>query len=160
MSGPEIELARATRADIPFVMATERISGYEQFVGRWDLDQHEAAIADSSNAYFIGRHGGKPFGFVIVQNWASADGATLIKRIIVADTGRNLGRALLSQVVDTIFKQTQASRIWLNVYPDNIRAQKAYRALGFDFEQRDVNPTSSDASRRPMLMMVLSRPTR
>lgn len=158
MSGPEIELARATRADIPFVMATERIPGYEQFVGRWDVEQHETAIADSSNAYFIGRHGGTPFGFVIVQNWASADGATLIKRIIVADTGRNLGRVLLSQVIDTIFMQTQASRIWLNVYPDNIRAQKAYRALGFDFEERDVSPTSSDASRRPMLMMVLSRP--
>lgn len=36
MSGPAIELLRATRADIAFVMATERISGYENLVGRWD----------------------------------------------------------------------------------------------------------------------------
>ena len=41
-----LRLARGTPADIPFVMATERLPGYDDLVGRWDEARHHAALAD------------------------------------------------------------------------------------------------------------------
>ena len=79
-------------------------------------------------------------------------GATLIRRIIVADRGKKIGRELLSQVIDTIFAETAASRVWLNVFPHNERAQRAYGALGFRFEDR------AEAGESKSLLMVLQRP--
>ena len=146
-----LEIVRATEADIPFIMATERLPGNEGLVGRWEREEHQRALADGSNAYFVGVADAAPVGFVIVQHWASAGGATLIRRIIVADRGKKIGRELLSQVIDTIFAETAASRVWLNVFPHNERAQRAYGALGFRFED------SAEAGESKSLLMVLQR---
>ena len=155
MSDPAIEIVRATEADIPFIMATERLPGNEGFVGRWEREEHEQALADKSNAYFVGSAGGTPVGFVIVQHWASADRATLIRRIIVADTGKRLGRELLSCVIDATFAETDASWLWLNVHPHNERAQRAYSAIGFHFAQRAV--VFPEAGESKSLLMTLRR---
>jgi ribosomal protein S18 acetylase RimI-like enzyme len=154
MPAPAFEIVRATEADIPFIMATERLPGNEGLVGRWERDEHERALADRSNAYFVGRAGGTPIGFVIVQHWAADRGAALIKRIIVADRGKKIGRELLSKVIDAIFAETDASRVWLNVFPHNERAQKAYSALGFRFEDRAKFPETGQSK---SLLMVLQR---
>jgi RimJ/RimL family protein N-acetyltransferase len=147
-----LEIVRATEADIDFVMMTERLPGNDGLVGRWERGEHEQALADPGNAYFIGRTDGTPVGFVIVQHWASADRATLIRRIIVADRGKKIGRELLSKVIDTIFAETDASRVWLNVFPHNERAQRAYSALGFRFEER------AETGKSKSLLMALQRP--
>ena len=154
MSGPAIEIVRATEADIPFIMATERLPGNEGLVGRWEREEHELAIADAGNAYFVGIAERKPVGFVIVQHWASDNRATLIKRIIVADTGKRIGRELLSLVIDAIFRETDASSVWLNVRAHNTRAQASYRALGFRFEDRANFPPAAESK---MPVMVLQR---
>jgi ribosomal protein S18 acetylase RimI-like enzyme len=149
-----VEIVRASQADIPFIMATERTAGYEGLVGRWEQERHERELGDAGNAYFIGLAEGKPVGFVIVQHWGSTSGATLIKRIAVADTGKKIGRELLSQVIATILAETGAQRIWLDVRPHNVRAQRSYSALGFQIETREGSdfPGSSE-----MLLMVLRR---
>lgn len=149
-----MKIVRATEIDIPFVMATERLPGNEGLVGRWERDEHDRAFADPSNAYFVGLIGGKPVGFVIVQHWASDNGGTLIRRIVVADKAQKIGRELLSNVIDAIFAETHASWVWLNVFPHNERAQRAYSAIGFRFEDRAGYPGSGgDKS----LLMVLQR---
>ena len=155
MSGQAVEIVRATEADIAFVMATERLPGNEGLVGRWEREEHERALADKSNAYFVGSVDGTPVGFVIVQHWASAKRATLIRRIIVADPGRKLERALLSGVIDVTFAETDASWLWLDVRPYNERAQRSYGAIGFHFAQRAVVfPEDGD---NKMLLMTLQR---
>jgi RimJ/RimL family protein N-acetyltransferase len=152
VSASAVAIVRATEADIPFIMATERLPGNEGLVGRWEREEHARALADPSNAYFVGVADGTPVGFVIVQHWASPERATLIRRIIVADRGKKIGRELLSRVIDTIFAETDASRVWLNVFPHNERAQRAYGALGFRFEER------AEAGESKSLLMVLQRP--
>src|SRR5689334_9480121 len=101
-----MQIARASTADIPFVMATERLPGNEGLVGRFEQNEHEVALADRSNAYFIGSIAGKPVGFVIVQRWASETRRTLIRRVIAAETGNRIGRELLSKVIDVILAET------------------------------------------------------
>jgi RimJ/RimL family protein N-acetyltransferase len=127
----DITIARASKDDVPFIMTTEQMDGYDAFVGRWDAAQHLAALDDDHYAYFLARDAGRPVGFTIVRDWASPERATCVKRIIASSPGNGIGRRLLRAVVDTIFSDTHAHRVWLGVFPENARARRTYEAIGF-----------------------------
>ena len=129
-----LKFDRASKTDLPFIMATERTSGYEALVGRWDEARHLAAIDDDHYAYFLASDGAAPVGFSIVRDWASPERVTCVKRIAVSSPGRGVGRRLLHAVVDAIFRDTNAHRVWLGVFPENERARRAYEAVGFKAE--------------------------
>jgi diamine N-acetyltransferase len=130
----ELEVARASAADLPFIMATERMDGYEALVGRWDQARHLAAMNDRSYAYFLARDTENPVGFAIVRDWASRERVTYVQRIAVARPGDGVGRQLLSAVVGAIFRETDAHRVWLGLFPENERARRAYQSVGFKAE--------------------------
>jgi RimJ/RimL family protein N-acetyltransferase len=153
-----VELVRATEHDIPFVMATERLAGYEALVGRWNEAQHRSALADPRYRYFLAHLDSESIGFAIVRDWASPEQATLIKRIAVARPGRGHGRAFLTKLVDHIFQQTDAYRIWLGVFPDNIRACRAYAAVGFQAEGIARGSAFFGGVHRDELVMAFLRP--
>jgi RimJ/RimL family protein N-acetyltransferase len=124
---PRIELVSGDRSLISFIMASERRPGYEALVGRWDEARHGAALADGRHAYFVGRQvesggTGAPVGFAILRDWHSPEKVTLLKRIAVTHPGRGHGRALLSKVVAKVFEETDAWRLWLGVFPENLPA--------------------------------------
>lgn len=127
-------VTRARPEDLEFVLATERLPGYERVVGRWEAEVHRAAIADPSHAYFVARQGVEPAGFAILRGWNSPERVTLLKRIAVAAPGGGVGAALLGAIVERVFAETAAHRLWLGVYPDNLRARRAYEAAGFRAE--------------------------
>jgi diamine N-acetyltransferase len=155
---PSLSIARADESAIPFVMATERTAGFEALVGRWDEAQHRAALADGRHAYFVGRDGAEPIGFVIVRDWAVPERVTLIKRICVSSPDLGHGRALLTQVVDAVFKETHAWRVWLGVFPDNTRARRAYEAVGFRAEGIARGSAFFGGVHRDELVMAVLRP--
>jgi diamine N-acetyltransferase len=129
-----LKIERASKTDLPFVMATERTEGYDTLVGRWDEARHLAAIDDDHYAYFLAGDCATPVGFSIVRDWASPERVTCVKRIAVSSPGKGLGRWLLRAVVGVIFRDTDAHRVWLGVFPENERARKAYEAVGFQAE--------------------------
>ena len=45
----------ASRSDIPTMMRIERGDGYARLVGRWDVEQHAAAIENKSCRYYLAR---------------------------------------------------------------------------------------------------------
>jgi len=156
--GVAANVARCDASDIPFIMATERIAGYESFVGRWDEAKHRAALADGRHAYFVARQNGEPIGFAILRDWASPERVALVKRIAVCDPGQGHGRALLKVVIDTTFNETDAWRLWLGVFPDNVRAQKSYAAVGFRPEGVARGSAFFGGVHRDELVMALLRP--
>ena len=127
---PSLTIARADASAIPFVMATERSAGFDQFVGRWEEAQHRTALADGRHVYFIGRDGTEPIGFVIVRDWGSPERATFIKRMAVVRLGPGYGRALLGQVVDAVFRETNAWRLWLSLLSRQHARAPRLRSLG------------------------------
>ena len=153
---PRIE--RASKTDLPFIMATERMEGYDDFVGRWDEARHLAALDDAHHAYFLARDGATPLGFAIVRDWASAERVTCVKRIAVANPGSGLGRQLLREVVDRIFRDTDAHRVWLGVFPENERALRAYEAVGFKAEGVARGNAFFGGIYRDELIMAILRP--
>lgn len=140
---------------IGFVMATERLAGYDQLVGRWNAAQHRAALTDGRHAYFVAHLNSEAIGFAIVRDWASPERVAHIKRIAVCRPGFGHGRSLLALLVERIFQETDASRIWLGVFPDNIRARRAYEAVGFQAEGVARGSAFFDGAHRDELVMAL-----
>ncbi len=153
-----MRLDRATSEDLAFIMATERLPGYDQLVGRWGEAQHGAALADSRYAYFVGRRGADSIGFAIVRDWASPERVAHIKRIAVCHPGRGDGTRLLGKLVETIFRDTDAYRISLGVFPENTRARRAYEAVGFMSEGLSRGSAFFGGEHRDELVMALLRP--
>jgi len=153
-----VKLDRGTADDIDFVMATERLAGYEQVVGRWDAARHRAALADGRHAYFVARVASQAVGFAIVRDWASPERVAHIKRIAVSRPGLRQGRSLRALLVERIFNDTEAFRIWLGVFPDNIRARRSYEAVGFQAEGIARGNAFFGGAHRDELVMALLRP--
>ena len=153
-----LSIVRGDASAIPFVMATERTEGFDQLVGRWEEAQHRAALADGPQAYFIGRDGTAPIGFVIVRDWAAPERVALVKRIAVTRPGNGHGQALLAAVVEAVFRDTNAWRVWLGVFPDNVRARRAYEAVGFKAEGIARGLAFFGGVHRDELIMAVLRP--
>jgi RimJ/RimL family protein N-acetyltransferase len=153
-----LNIIRGDESAVSFIMATERTAGFEQLVGRWDEKQHRAALTDGRHVYFIGQDGCEPIGFAIVRDWAAPERVTLVKRIAVCRPGAGHGRALLTRVVDAVFQETDAWRVWLGVFPENIRACRAYEAVGFRPEGIARGCAFFGGVHRDELIMALLRP--
>ena len=153
-----MQLIRPKIADIPFIMATERIAGYEHLVGRSDEGWHYAALSDARFAYFLAKQGDEPIGFAILRDWASAEQVTHIKRVAVARPGQGLGKLFLNAVVDAVFKQTKAYRLSLGLFPDNLRARRAYERVGFKPEGVSRGSAFFNGVNRDELIMSILRP--
>jgi diamine N-acetyltransferase len=143
---------------IPFIMVTERLPGFENLVGRWDEARHRSALADGGHAYFVARSGSEPIGFAILRDWDSPEHVTLVKRIAVSHPGRGYGRSLLSKVIACSFEETNAWRLWLGVFPENIRARRAYEGVGFKAEGIARGSAFFGGVYRDELIMALLRP--
>jgi RimJ/RimL family protein N-acetyltransferase len=154
----QIELRRGNLSDMPFIMATERLPGYDAVVGRWDETYHRDALADRHHAYFVGIAGTEPIGFAILRGWASPEQVTLLKRIAVTRPGAGVGRLMLAKLVDAVFEQTDAWRFWLGVFPENIRAQRAYAAVDFRPEGIARGSAFFGGVHRDELTMAILRP--
>lgn len=153
-----IQLDRATEADIPFIMATERMPGYGALVGRWDEAKHRAAMNDGRHAYFVGRRGNSPIGFLIIRDWNSPERVSLLKRIAVAEPGQGDGKALLRAALDAVFEQTQIHRLWIGVFPENERARRAYEAVGFVAEGVARGNAFFGGTHRDEMTLAILRP--
>lgn len=146
----------ATADDTPFIMATERLDGYDRLVGRWDEATHRAAFAQPDFRYFVGESAGRSVGFALVRDWASPDRVTGIKRLAVCEPGQGHGRRMLRRVIDVVFRQTEAYRLWIGTFPENERARRAYRGAGFVEEGiARGNAFFAGASRDELILSIL-----
>ena len=161
-----IALTRATVGDIPFIMATERLPGYEAFIGRSDEATHSARLNNPRCAHFIARDdvrpmgcpAGHPVGFAILRDWNSADGITLLMRIAMAEPERGHGRAFLHGLIENVFTETACHRFWLGQFPDNARARHVYEAAGFVAEGIARGNVFLNGQHHDELILAILRP--
>jgi RimJ/RimL family protein N-acetyltransferase len=158
VSGSDFLVRPAEPPDLHFVVAAERLPGYEHLVGRSTPAQHEAFLVDGRHAYFIAEAAGAPVGFVIVRDWNAWDGVSLVKRVVVTEPGRGLGRAMLKAVVDRVFSQTNAHRLEIGLFPTNERARRVYEAVGFVPEGIARGRVFFGGEHRDEMVMAMLRP--
>jgi RimJ/RimL family protein N-acetyltransferase len=127
-----MHLQEATEADIPFIVEVEHAPEFREYVVRWTNTEHTAAMRDSDTRYFLAMNdGNEPVGYVILRGLQSEDRNFELKRVVVRAPGRGYGRQVLRLLLEKVFRDFGARRLWLDVFETNLRAQHLYRNLGF-----------------------------
>jgi diamine N-acetyltransferase len=155
---PAVVIVRPTEADIGFIMATERREGYEALVGRSEEAWHRAALDNNRYAYFLALNGAERIGFTILRDWDAPEQVAHIKRIAVAEPGRGYGKQFLNQILDKVFGETRAYRLSLGLFPENLRARRAYEGVGFKAEGISRGSAYFGGVNRDELVMAVLRP--
>jgi RimJ/RimL family protein N-acetyltransferase len=123
---------RPTRPeDLDFVLALERGPENTPFIGQWSREEHEAAIARADREHWIIESSGAAVGYLIAYDLVATGFDVYVKRIVAAEKSRGVGRQALRAFARHAFADLGARSIWLSVFTDNVRAQRAYAALGF-----------------------------
>jgi diamine N-acetyltransferase len=125
-------LRLARPEDVPAIAAMERIPEYRTFVGNWTEDEHRQRMAGADCRYLIAEsETGELAGFAILRGLASGHRSVRLQRIVVGTPDRGLGKLMLRRILDYVFQELQAHRLWLDVFETNARAQHVYESLGF-----------------------------
>ena len=163
MGSPETRaLHRSVRvagpADVDFIVATERLPGYEALVARWSEREHHEALARPAVAYLVLESPtGSPAGFAILEGLDDRHEGVKLKRIAVSEPGLGHGLAFVQAIIEWVFTQTGAARLWLDVFDYNARARHVYRRAGLSedglLRQAYVLPSGERVDR--VLMSIL-----
>jgi RimJ/RimL family protein N-acetyltransferase len=156
-----LKLRPTSESDLDFVMALERDPESAPFVGQWTREEHADAIARADREHWVLERAGERQGFAITYDLRAAGLGVYLKRIVVAEKSKGLGRRAVSLLAERAFRDFDASHVWLRVRPENARAQRAYASQGFAFAAPDpAERAALDAAVGPSernLVMVLAR---
>jgi diamine N-acetyltransferase len=130
----DVSVRPTTPDDLAFVLAAERAPDNAPFVLQWPREQHVATMADPSCAHWIVAEAGRAAGYLIMMDLFSPHESVQLRRLVVQDKGRGIGRAALRLVKQAAFERFGAHRLWLDVMEHNHRAQSLYLSEGFVLE--------------------------
>ncbi|MEO3427604.1 GNAT family N-acetyltransferase [Pelagibius sp. CAU 1746] len=150
---------RPTRPDdIDFVLALEARPDYGAFILRWSREEHLAALDDTDRRHLmICGAAEEPLGFVLLAGLAKGGGRIELLRIALDRPGKGTGGTALSALAAHVFGDLGAQSLWLDVFEDNTRAQRAYRRAGFT-EDRGARPMAQrNGEELPLVVMTLTR---
>lgn len=137
--GPGVIRFRATIVEeLEWVSELEGSSEVSPFVTPWTLEEHREALASSDWAHWVmvPEAGSGPLGYVLLAGLTGRE--IELRRMVVAEPGRGIGRAALRLVKSLAFESWGASRLWLDVFDFNERARALYYSEGF--QQVEVVP--------------------
>ena len=127
-----MHLREGTPADISFIVAVEHAPEFREYIGNWTYDEHAAAMHDPDTRYFIALDDSeKAVGYVILRGLQSEHRNLELKRIVMHSPGRGHGKQVLQLLLQKMFDEFKAHRVWLDVFETNARAQHLYQSLGF-----------------------------
>src|SRR5471032_910000 len=130
MSGVTIRPSRPE--DLHFITALERSAENRDFIGQWSDSEHLAAIAcENRREHWIIEHDGLAAGYLIAYDCRERDAGFHVKRLLVEEKNRGIGREALGQFGAHVFALEGVSCVWLNVRDWNARAQRVYSKLGY-----------------------------
>ena len=124
-------LRRAVVEDLPYIVDLERTFRELGYLGGDEIRLHERRIGDPDCWYCIVETEGRRGGYVILRGLTSQNGSLELKRIAIAEPGQGLGKLVLEAVLERVFCELSAHRLWLDVFTDNSRARHVYRSVGF-----------------------------
>lgn len=124
-------------SDLDWVVSVEQDGSNRPFITPWERTQHEGALRFADARHFvIEGPAHERLGFVILQGCRNPHGSMELKRLVLQEKGRGLGRASVRLLKNLAFAQFHAHRFWLDVKALNERAHQLYLSEGFVEEGR------------------------
>jgi diamine N-acetyltransferase len=126
-----LRLTPASEADLGFVLDAEADPEAAPYITQWSRARHAQVLEDPDEALLLAVEAGDPVGFVLLAGLTNEHRGIELRRIVVLDKGRGVGRRVLELTLEHAFGELGAHRVWLDVMPHNQRARRAYAAVGF-----------------------------
>ncbi|MCG9761417.1 MULTISPECIES: GNAT family N-acetyltransferase [Pseudoalteromonas] len=115
----------------------ESTADNSQFIISNSLSTHQSQFVDTDLRYLTIHSGSEIVGFIILA--IDPDRKSVeFRRIVVAKKGLGIGQEAIKQMEKYVLEELRITRIWLDVFADNTRAQHIYQKLGY--QQFDTMP--------------------
>jgi RimJ/RimL family protein N-acetyltransferase len=125
----------ATTPDIDFIVSLEQRPDFAAYIHHWSPEEHLRNLSDPDKRYLIGVDtNGESIAFAILAGILSPIRSIELVRMAVTTPGKGVEKPLLKRVIDTVFGELKANRLWLDVFEDNTRACHTYESVGFRTE--------------------------
>lgn len=113
-----IRLRPTGPADLDFVIALERDAENAPFIGQWSPEEHLDAIERSDREHWIvgAEASGGRLGYLIAYDLVAHGHGVYVKRIVVAEKSRGIGRVALERFCRYAFAERVADTVWLTVF--------------------------------------------
>jgi RimJ/RimL family protein N-acetyltransferase len=128
-----IRLRPTAEADLPFVLALEQDSSSKGLVGQWSLEEHKTAFVNPDVGHWIieSDPDHTPLGYIIALGISSGSPEINLRRIVVSQKGRGVGRQALHLFHRMAFERYGATKIRLVVRRNNEPAKRLYLSEGY-----------------------------
>jgi len=149
-------LRPAVPADLPHIVALERLPESQHYVGQWTDDHHARAMAGPNARCYVHEDvNGRIQAYVLLLGFEEGVSSIEFKRFVVAQPGRGMGRQLLAEILGIVFNEVGAHRLFLDVVEDNARARHLYRSFGFSEEGIMREATQRDGVWLSLVLMSI-----
>ncbi len=106
----------------------------------FDNIMFEIATKFGDSPYVATTDEGKVVGFFCYSvNLSTNEGMLKFVMVKPSQRGKGLGKAMLQLAIEYAFNITKVDAVQLNVFSENIRAQKCYESVGFVARKTDVD---------------------
>lgn len=131
-----ITFRQTSEIDLECVMKLEREPENSPFVRQWSKQQHKSAISDENMAHLVVENASNNqiIGYVILVGLENPDRSIELKRIVIQEKNKGLGRECVQLIKKIMFENLGAHRLWLEVMEHNDRAIQLYESEGFALE--------------------------
>jgi diamine N-acetyltransferase len=127
----DITLRDTRTEDLDFVIPAEQSKENAPYVAQWSREAHLKAFEDEDVLHVIIETEGRRVGYAIMAGLKEPNKCIELKRVVVIEKGKGLGRRAMELFIKLAFEELAAHRLWLDVREYNQRAIHLYDSLGF-----------------------------
>jgi len=120
--------------DLDFVLAAQHDPEASPNITARGRERHLESFEDPNEEHLIVLEHGEPVGYALLEGLDKRHRNVEIQTLVITERDRGLGRSSLRLLLDYLFDQRDAHRVWLDVVGANRRARRAYEAVGFTHE--------------------------
>jgi diamine N-acetyltransferase len=152
-----IGLKPASLDDVDYIYELETRPENSRFVMAYSRERHMQVIENVDEELLIieDKVSGASFGFVILAGLTNPNLSLELRRLVIAEKGKGLGRQVANLIIEYCFKKLKFHRLWLDVYEDNLRAIHLYQSLGFKQEGKLRDVIKNEDSYRSLLLFSI-----
>lgn len=127
----DITIRETTAEDLEFIIPAEQAEENAPYVAQWSREQHLKAFEEADILHVVIEAEGHGIGYAILAGRKDANKCIELKRVVIIEKGKGLGRRTLELFKKLAFEELGAHRLWLDVREYNQKAIHLYETLGF-----------------------------